>query len=164
MTLYHGGTDVVVRPELRDTGRFRDFGKAFYLTSSRYQAERWARIQCGRRNADKGIVNEYVCADLDKVPGLKVKRFDGADEEWLDSVVACRRGRDVFEAYDVVVGPVADDNVYATIRLFELGTYTAEEALKRLLTERLYDQVALKSPAALAECKFVDHSEVEAMS
>ena len=162
LCLFHGGTEIVARPEFRDSGRFRDFGRAFYLTSSKYQAERWAKIQCGRRNVTRGVVNEYVCVDFERMPAMKVKRFSGANKEWLEAVIACRKGQDAFTGFDVVIGPVADDNVYQTIRLFELGTYTCEEALKRLLTERLYDQIALKSEAALAECKFVSHAEVEA--
>ena len=41
------------------------------------------------------------------------------------------------------IGPVADDNVYRTIRLFETGVYDAAETVKRLNTAALQDQWVL---------------------
>ena len=45
MLLYHGSTMAVRKPTFM-RGRLRtDFGKGFYTTTSREQAEKWARIK-----------------------------------------------------------------------------------------------------------------------
>ncbi|MCF0186368.1 MAG: DUF3990 domain-containing protein [Bacteroidaceae bacterium] len=50
LIVYHGGTDVITSP-LADAGRdYLDFGKGFYITDIRGQAEDWARKVADRRN------------------------------------------------------------------------------------------------------------------
>lgn len=157
---FHGGTDVVDKPEIRKSPRNLDFGIGFYTTQSREQAARWAERQRRVRGLSVAIVNKYDIGALWSA-GVSCKTFEGATEEWLDAVVACRRGRDVFAGYDVVVGPVADDNVYETIRLFESGVYTRDETIRRLKTERLFNQMTFKTEKALAFCRFVSAEPVE---
>ena len=56
---------------------------------------------------------------------FNIKRFDTADEEWLNFVVNNRKGEPLDKCADLHIGPVADDNVYQSIRLFETGAYDA---------------------------------------
>lgn len=156
---FHGGTEIVERPEIGKGPRNLDFGAGFYTTQSREQAARWAERQRKVRGLTTAIVNKYDISGL-WTAGLSCKVFSGATEEWLDSVIACRKGLDVFAEYDAVLGPVADDNVYETIRLYESGVYTREEALRRLKTERLFNQLTFKTANALVFCKFVSSEEV----
>ena len=58
------------------------------------------------------------------------------------------------------IGPVADDNVYQSIRFFETGVLNAEETVKRLKTEVLHDQWTFHTPKALSYCRFIDYKEV----
>lgn len=69
-----------------------------------------------------------------------VARFDEADMHWLQFVVNNRNGESGIAGIDMHIGPVADDNVYRSIRLFETGVLDAEETVKRLKTELLHDQ------------------------
>lgn len=131
-----------------------DFGRGFYTTVSRLQAERWAERQFMIRKTGVPTVSEYLVS-LDARSDLLIKEFTGADSEWLASIVACRRGEDVFAGYDVVIGPVADDNIYETIRFYETGVYDETETLRRLKVEKLYNQVVFKTEAALSCCKMV---------
>ena len=62
--------------------------------------------------------------------------------------------------YDVVVGPVADDNVYRSIRLFETGVLDADETVKRLKTEVLQDQWTFHTEKILTFVRFVGSKEV----
>lgn len=156
---FHGGTEVVEKPEIRKSPRNLDFGIGFYTTQSREQAARWAERQRKVRGLPVSIVNKYDISGLWSAE-LACKTFEGATEEWLDAVIACRKGTDVFAPYDVVVGPVADDNVYETIRLYESGVYTREETIRRLKTERLFNQLTFKSDKALAFCRFVSSESV----
>jgi hypothetical protein len=55
---------------------------------------------------------------------LKVLSFPQMSEEWLDFVVACRRG--VSHDYDVVEGPMADDTIWDYVEDFIAGNITRE--------------------------------------
>ena len=76
MIVYHGSTQTIETPDAEHSKRYLDFGKAFYVTSYRVQAERWAKRKYLRQfdvsNA-RPILNEYALQeDFD---GLKVFRF-----------------------------------------------------------------------------------------
>ena len=139
---------------------FLDFGAGFYTTTSYDQAERWARIKMRRENKDKGYVAIYEF-DFDAAKkNTLVRRFDAADMEWLLFVVNNRRGVPSAEAADMYIGPVADDNVYQSIRFFETGILNAEETVKRLKTEVLQDQWTFHTDKRLLYCKFIEYKEV----
>ena len=70
-------------------------------------------------------------------------QFDGATVEWLSFIAANRRGERTDE-YDIVQGPVANDNSMPTLRLYFAGVYSEEEAVKRLLPQKLCDQYVLR--------------------
>ena len=157
---YHGGTEAVIAPEIRERLHAPDFGKGFYTTASEEQAIRWAKRVRLVRKATEAVVTVYDVSALE-TNALAAKTFDGVSEEWFDAVIACRQGTDVFAGYDVVIGPVANDNVYQTIRFFETGVYSKDEAMRRLLAERLFNQIVFKTAAALACCRYVSHKVVE---
>ena len=160
MILYHGSTELVNKPEIRKGEVFLDFGVGFYTTTSYEQAERWARIKMRRKNVDLGYVAIYEF-DIETVKAeLNVKHFESADEEWLNFVVNNRRGSFTEDETDLHIGPVADDNVYKSIRLFETGAYDAEYTLKMLKTEILHDQWTLHSDRALEYLSFIDGKEI----
>ena len=58
------------------------------------------------------------------------------------------------------IGPVADDNVYRTIRLFETGVLETDETLKRLKTEVLQEQWTFHTEKALSFVKFIKSKEI----
>lgn len=152
--VYHGGTEVVSVPEIRVSRKNCDFGPGFYATHSREQAARWAERQRKIRMLSEAIVCKYDIAGLWESE-VRAKIFESPTEEWLDSVVVCRKGVDAFAGFDVVLGPVADDNVYETIRLYETGVLTRDETIRRLKTEKLFNQIAFKTDAALRFCRFL---------
>ena len=80
--------------------------------------------------------------------------------EWLLFVVDNRRGLPFSDAVDMHIGPVADDNVYQSIRLFETGILNTEETVKRLKTEMLRDQWTFHTDKMLSYCKFIGYEEV----
>lgn len=106
--IYHGGSEVILYPEIR-IGRYtKDFYWGFYCTILPNQAERWAS-----RNLNDKIVNVYKC----NIPSeLNVKLFDDMTDEWLDFIVMCRAGGS--HSYDIVEGPMADDTIYNYIQDF----------------------------------------------
>lgn len=160
MVLYHGSTDIVENPKILKSNVYLDFGVGFYTTTSLEQAERWAKIKMKRNNDEIGYVSIYEF-DIEKAEEeFLIKRFDFADEEWLSFVVNNRKGLDKDNKVDMHIGPVADDNVYQSIRLFETGAYDAEYTVKKLKTEVLHDQWTFHTDGILKYLSFVDMKEI----
>lgn len=63
--------------------------------------------------------------------------------------------------YDVVMGPVADDNTMLTVNRYMRGVYTAEEAVKRLAYYKVNDQLCLNTEKALKYIRLVRCYEVD---
>ena len=160
MIIYHGSTALVEKPEIRISDTFLDFGTGFYTTTSERQAERWARIKMRRENRSIGYVSVYTFDFEAAQQQTHIHRFSNADMEWLQFVVRNRRGEVIEEAFDMHIGPVADDNVYLSIRLFETGVLDAEETIKRLKTEVLQDQWTFHTAKMLSFVKFIESKEV----
>ena len=74
MIVYHGSTEIVKKPDDRHSYRALDFGKGFYVTTVREQAERWARRKADILGKDTAIVNLYQMND--RTEGLLIKYFD----------------------------------------------------------------------------------------
>lgn len=159
MKLYHGSTVAVRKPSLHLGRPNADFGKGFYTTGNLEQAERWAHIKQKREDAGHAVVSVYEFDEslLDS-QGLNIRRFTGADESWLYFVAACRKSRP--HEYDLVQGPVANDNVFTTVNLFESGVLSAEAALLQLKAYKTYDQLSLHTARVIGVLKFVVFFEV----
>ena len=153
MLLFHGSNVPVERPVLMPRTRALDFGAGFYLTSDADQATRWARTTVLRRGTGVATVSVFELAE-DDLARLKVLRFAGPDAEWLRFVSRNRNERIDDSGFDVVAGPVANDNTMPVLNLYFAGAYTEEEALRRLLPQRLRDQYAMKTDAALSLLRF----------
>lgn len=116
MTVYHGGYQPVEKPEIRVNKYIKDFGAGFYCTIIKEQAQKWAR-----RYTTK-VVSVY---DVRIPSGLMVLEFKEMTEEWLDFIVACRSGQP--HDYDIVIGAMADDQIYSNISDYMDGTITREQ-------------------------------------
>lgn len=154
MILYHGSNVSVQKPRLFITDRRADFGSGFYLTSSFEQASRWAQLVTKRRGNGTPSISVFEYDESDS-PSLRILEFTGATVEWLAFVGANRRG-DYVEKYDLVIGPVANDNTMPTLRLYFAGVYSEEEAIKRLLPQKLRGQYAFKTKRALDELTYCE--------
>ena len=158
MILYHGSNMVVNEPKLIEQNRFLDFGYGFYTTTNKAQAENFAQKVVVRRGG-KAIVNVYEI-DEDASTNLNIKRFIAPDEEWLDFVSAHRNGDYVGESYDLIIGAVANDDVYRTLQVYSTGLLTKEQAIEALKIKKLFNQYVFATSDALAYLKFVEAKEV----
>ena len=97
------------------------------------------------------------CYELDegKLSDLKILRFDEPNLEWLDYVANNRKNRDAEDDWDLVIGPVANDQTFPTILLYLDGYIDAESAIRQLLPQKLKDQYTFKTEKALSLLKFV---------
>ena len=156
MKLYHGSIVSVKNPNLRQGRPNTDYGKGFYTTVDFEQAERWARIRRDRAGGGNAVVSVYeVDDDLLQKKDFRIMEYNGATKEWLDFVVANRRYA-LLHDYDIVLGPVANDNLYATISLYENGELSAEAAVVQLKTHVLFNQVSFHTEKALSQLHFVE--------
>lgn len=153
MILYHGSNMLVEKPEINAGRRALDFGVGFYLTSNRDQAVRWAQVVALRRQQGFATLN---CFDVDETRfrELKVLEFSGPGSDWLDFVVSNRKGMCESLLFDIVVGPVANDSTMQVIDDYMDGRYTKEEAMSRLLPQKLTDQYAFVSAKSLSILSF----------
>ncbi|WP_461206489.1 DUF3990 domain-containing protein [Clostridium sp. DL1XJH146] len=154
MQIYHGSDVIVDKPKILKNNRLLDFGMGYYTTMNREQAKRWAEKVSIRNNTGSKFISIYNF-DIDKAKyELNILEFTNPDEKWLEFITANRRGKEIIEEYDIVIGPVADDNVYLSVKLFETGVLGKEEAIKRLKVQKLFNQLSFHTDRALMFCEF----------
>ena len=151
LTLYHGSQMSVPQPKAKVGRKNLDFGPGFYLTKIKKQAEDWAVVMAGRKGRNAEAVLNIFQFDMNQVAidGVRIKSFPTYDLEWLDYVVACRRGKDYSDEYDIVEGGVANDNVIDTVEDYEKGIITAEQALGQLKYKKVNHQLCILSQTVI---------------
>jgi len=160
MKVYHGTNIVIEQPKIVNRFKTLDFGEGFYTTENEKQAQDFAIKVCKRRDVDfSPIVNCYELND--DLSNFSVLKFTSANEEWLDFVVARRQGIELTGTYDLIIGPVANDDVFGTIILYEAGQLDKESAIKRFKVKKLYNQVVFCNEKVLHCLKFVKSYKVE---
>ena len=80
---------------------------------------------------------------------LRCLHFSAPDIEWLRFVVKNRTGQYVPSDWDIISGPVANDQTAPVIDLFLDGMYSEQEAIKRLLPQKLKDQYTFKTKESI---------------
>lgn len=148
MIVYHGTTERIENPDVNHSKKYLDFGKGFYLTSYESQAKKWAKRK-GLRQEKKGIVNVYELKD--DLQSYCIRSFENENEQWLDFVCACRRGEELNKAYDIIIGSVADDNVFKTVDMYFRGLWNKEKVLNELIYYKMNNQICIVNQKTLDE-------------
>lgn len=135
MKLYHGSNVAISEIDFGKCRPYKDFGKGFYLTPILLHAQNLA-MQRKDVYGGEAIINEFEF-DLDaanQASDIKVKVFDKPNEEWVRFVMKNRDELSTHPAhdYDIVIGPIADDKVAASIKLFQRDFIDLQGLLKRL--------------------------------
>jgi len=155
MTLYHGSDVAVESPSLGLSRKNLDFGVGFYTTEYKTQAVDFARKVMIRKDKKSQLVSVFDF-DMDAAQSnLDVLRFPAPDRAWLDFVHQNRRGTYTEKPYDLVIGPVANDDVFATLIVYEQGILNVEQTLEALKIKELYSQFVFKTEKALSLLKYV---------
>jgi hypothetical protein len=139
----------VSKPSIDYTKRTVDFGRGFYVTSVKIQAERWAWGKAKRHGGFR-VVNTY---DLN-LSELNVKRFNGVSEAWVDFVILNRTNRNAISKYDVIIGEVADDQVYDAIQLYLVGIFDKHRLIQELRMKGKNNQLCLKTNRAMQRLRY----------
>lgn len=157
IVVYHGTNMLFEEVDLSKSNNRRDFGRGFYCTILYEQAREWAK-RLHMRNLQGGkYVYHYVFRQADN---LKIKRFESLDKEWLEFIKTNRAKGGIQHTYDVVIGPVADDNTMETIQLYIAGILSADEAVERLRYNKINNQVSFHTEKALKCLHFENREEV----
>lgn len=155
MILYHGSNVIVSEPKLIPQNRYLDFGFGFYTTTNKTQAIAFADKVFRRRAEGHKTVSIYQIDEEKAFKECSLLRFDMPDEMWLDFVFANRSGAYYGPYYDLVYGPVANDDVYTTFNLYAAGVLTKEQTLEALRIKKLYNQLVLGTEKALKYLNFI---------
>ena len=158
MILYHGSLEIVEHPQIMEANRPLDFGTGFYTTTSLQQARRWVKLRMEQQDATVGYINIY---EYTAKKGLHTRLFRSANEAWVDFVHANRTIQDYNHDFDIVTGPVANDNVYLSFNLYESGIITKRELIRRLKTYKLVDQLLFHTERSLETLEYSGSKEVK---
>lgn len=145
MELYHGSSIIVAQPLALAGRRNLDFGRGFYTTRLKSQAQKWATLVASRKKQNsQSLVSIFEYDENGMMASEYVyKYFPRYDMEWLEFVVACRHGKDDTN-YDIVEGGVANDQVIDTVEDYENGRITAEQALDQLKYMKPNNQICFR--------------------
>ncbi len=149
MTVYHGSYTAVKTPEIIYGRNTKDFGPGFYCTILREQATRWAR------RYDTPVLSTYTVRMSEQ---LRILEFREMTEEWLDFIIACRHGKP--HEYDIVIGAMANDQIYNFISDYMEGVITREQFWVLAKFKYPTHQINFCSKAALQCLEFVSAEEV----
>jgi hypothetical protein len=152
LRLYHGSNCDFSRIDLNHSRDKRDFSKGFYATTLREQAESWAATTHLRYDGEGKFL--YLL-DLNLDPSLAILEFDGITADWLEMVKENRIKGGLQHSYDIVRGPVADDDTMPTLSLYVDGLLSVEATMRQLEYSKPNDQVSLHTPIALQKLELV---------
>lgn len=158
LSLFHGTTALFDIIDLTKSKNRRDFGMGFYTTILEHQAKEWAYRLSLREKSTKYYVYQYT---FEEDSALRIKRFSSLSEDWLEFVKENRAKGGLRHDYDVVIGPVADDNTMETVQLYISGILSAKEAVERLRYSQVNNQVTFHTEKALRFLEFVRRESYE---
>ena len=120
ITLYHGTNTPFDAIDLKQSKRYKDFNRAFYLSESMEQAQEMADSKAeflgGEPIVYAYLFDEQLLSDAE----LNVKVFPHYSEEWAEFIWRNRdENQDFTHTFDIVYGPIANDTVGLQIREFK---------------------------------------------
>ncbi len=146
--IYHGSYCKIEQPKIIEGKYQKDFGTGFYCTILEEQAKKWAK------KYSTPIINKY---EYNENPNLKIKNFTLMTEEWLNFIINCKLGNK--HEYDVIVGAMADDQIYNYITDLISGVISREAFWELAKFRYPTHQIALCTEQALKTIKFIGIDE-----
>lgn len=140
--VYHGATEIVENPICAFGRKNLDFGQGFYITDIKDQASKWSLLTAQKRKGAP-IINRYILDKEGMLQEAKYIIFKEYNIEWLDFIVASRKGLKPSAEYDYIEGGIANDRVIDTVNLYMAGLMSSEVALGRLALLQPNNQICL---------------------
>ena len=148
MIVYHGSTEIIKTPDVSHSKKYLDFGEGFYLTTYEEQAKKWA-VRKAMRQEKPAIVNVYEMPD--NLEQYRVLSFEEENEKWLEFVCACRKGEELNKDYDMIIGSVANDDVFKTVYMYFRGLWNKQKVLEELRYYKMNDQICIVNQETLEQ-------------
>lgn len=142
MRLYHGSNQPIQKIDLSKGKKYKDFGQGFYTTHLHDQAVYWSKRMADRFGGTATVTEFEFDIEAAIADGLKIKQFEKADKEWALFVMANRKqsGEEFRHDYDIVTGPVADDNMARLFGLYDMEIIDLEAVVAGLTYKDLNSQ------------------------
>ena len=166
MRLYHGSNTKISSINLAMCRPYKDFGTGFYLTDIKEQAEKMA-VRVSKIYGGNPIVNIFeIPDDFRNITNLNIKDFGlQTTEEWAKFVMNNRNrkfdgiknmlcNRD--NKYDIVIGPVADDNMALLFRQYENEIIDFSALIKGLIYKKVSSQYSFHTQRSIKLLKRVE--------
>jgi hypothetical protein len=150
MKVYYGGYMAVEMPKIFKSKFPKDFGDGFYCTELEEQAVRWAS------RYDTAVVS---CYEYTYDETLKMLNFSKMTEEWLNFIVDCRSGQT--HNFDIVIGAMANDQIYNYISDFIDGIITREQFWVLAKFKYPTHQICFSNKKALKTLQFIDYKTIK---
>lgn len=159
MTLYHGTNLEIQSIDLALCRPYKDFGRAFYTTELPEQAQKMAK-RVARLYGGTPIVNVYKIADgFLESSELNIRNFGSVpSKEWAVFVM---NNRDKFFEnfasedcnldckYDIVNGPIANDDMAVLFRQFQNGWISFEALVNGMTFKKATNQCSFHTERAI---------------
>ena len=159
MILYHGSNIEIVHIDLSRCRPYKDFGRGFYTTPFEEQAwamaRRTVRLYGGTPcitlfNVNDGILNDQ---------SFRTRVFDAPCIEWALFVMN-NRNRTFADSsslecnadnkYDIVSGPVANDDLVALLNLYIAGTISDSALTAEMIFRKMTNQISFHTELIVA--------------
>lgn len=155
MKLYHGSNQLIQNIDLSQGKKYKDFGQGFYTTHIKEQAVYWSKRIADRFGGVPTVTEFEFDIDVAIADGLNVKIFDNPDKEWALFVMANRKqdGKEFHHEYDIVIGPVADDNMARLFGLYDMEIINLDAVVDGLIYKGLNSQYFFATQKSLQYIK-----------
>jgi len=151
MKVYHGSDIRIDTVDLSKSKPAKDFGQGFYVTKLREQAEEMAK-RIANWNHSHPVVTEFEFDEYSfEDDRFKILHFIDYTEEWFDFIMLNRKNRSKKQIhdYDIVEGPVADDDVTQRIYVYLQGQISKKDFLEELKFHKPTHQICFCTIEAL---------------
>ena len=168
LTIYHGSSKIIERPDFGTGNPHNDYGLGFYCTESMELAKEWASS-----TETDGFANQYQL-NLTGLSTLSLTSGDYHILNWLSVLLENRRFRIDgaiaqqakayisenfsvdYKQYDIIRGYRADDSYFSFANAFLNNTFSVTQLEKAMVLGKLGEQIVLISQKAFASIEFVN--------
>jgi len=160
MILYHGSNIEINSVKLEKCMPFKDFGKGFYTSPLKEQAQRMANRTVKLKRDGYPCVTAFSVDDIIFTNNdFNIKQFSNSDKEWAKFVINNRNRSftdiqspdcNIDAKYDIVIGPVANDNIIALMDVFLAGLISDDILAKELTFRELDNQISFHTGKSIA--------------
>lgn len=135
MTLYHGSNVAIEAIDFAKSKPGKDFGVGFYLSPEMKQAQEMAEKKAMLLGGEPTV----TCFEFDEDavksdPGIAYLRYENYSLEWGMFVKKNRdnKNRESLHSYDIVYGPIANDNIGFQLRRLNADIIDIEKFVEEI--------------------------------